>query len=150
TINGPWMQANLLKNKIDYGIAPIPSLNGKKPKPFVGTHGFIIRRSSPNRALAKEFVEKYLLTQKGIMALYQKDPRGPSRKDVLEELSKKDENLKQFMASAQNGVPMPNVPEMGVVWTAVGSALSLVLSGQEKPKEALTKAKAQIVSSLKK
>jgi len=149
TINGPWAIKDLKKSNIDYGISTIPTLNGSRPKPFVGTHGFIIRRSSQNKKLAKEFIENYLVSKEGILSLYEADPRGPSRKDVLEILSKKDNDLKEFMNSAKDGIPMPNVPEMSIVWNTMGNALKLMISGQLKAKEALAQAKKQILSSLK-
>ena len=97
TIDGPWAVKDLKNAGINFGVAPIPSLGGQTPKPFVGTHGFIIRRSSPNKELAKEFIEKYLVTKEGILTLYKEDPRGPSRTDALKILSKSDPLLGQFM-----------------------------------------------------
>jgi len=150
TIDGPWAVKDLKNAGINFGVAPIPTLGGKTPKPFVGTHGFIIRRSSPNKELAKEFIEKYLVTKEGILTLYKEDPRGPSRTDALEILSKKDPLLPQFIKSAANGIPMPNVPEMGVVWGAAGNALGLLTKGIVKPKEAMLQSVNQIKSSLSK
>lgn len=149
TIDGPWALAELKQNNINYGIAPIPTLNGKQPKPFVGTHGFIIRRSSKNKDLAKVLIEQYLVSKKGVLALYQADPRGPARADAIAELSKDNADLRQFMESAKVGVPMPNIPAMGAVWNAMGAALSLTVTGKEVPKKALEHAKTQILSQVK-
>jgi len=149
TIDGPWALNELKQNNVSYGIAPIPTLNGKQPRPFVGTHGFIIRRSSKNKDLAKVLIEQYLVSKKGILALYQADPRGPSRADAIAELSKDNVDLRQFMESAKNGVPMPNIPAMGAVWNAMGSALMLTITGKELPKKALEHAKTQILSQVK-
>ena len=150
TIDGPWAVKDLKNAGINFGISPIPTLGGEKPRPFVGTHGFIIRRSSSKKELAKEFIEKYLVTKEGILTLYKEDPRGPSRIDAMEELSKKDPLLRQFMKSAEVGIPMPNVPEMGVVWGAAGNALGLLTKGILSPKEAMTQSVKQIKSSLSK
>lgn len=149
TIDGPWALTELKQNNISYGIAPIPTLNGKQPRPFVGAHGFIIRRSSKNKDLAKVLIEQYLVSKKGIMALYEADPRGPARKDAIDELSKNNTDLKQFMESAKNGIPMPNIPAMGAVWNAMGAALSLTVTGKETPAKALEHAKTQILSQVK-
>lgn len=150
TIDGPWAVKDLKNAGINFGVAPIPTIGGETPRPFVGTHGFIIRRSSPNKELAKEFIEKYLVTKEGILTLYKEDPRGPSRTDALEILSKTDPLLGQFMKSASKGIPMPNVPEMGVVWGAAGNALGLLTKGIVGPKEAMTQSVNQIKSSLSK
>ena len=74
------------KAGIPFAVAPIPSIGGMTPRPFVGVHGFMIRRSSKKKDLAQEFVEKYLVSKKGVSLLYEMDPRGPSRYDVMKEL----------------------------------------------------------------
>lgn len=150
TIDGPWALNDLRKNKIDYGVAVIPTLNGKSPKPFVGAHGFIIRRSSKNKDLAKELIENYLVTKKGIMNMFKIDPRGPSRQDVIDIIGKKNKDLKAFIESAKRGIPMPNVPQMGAVWTSVGDALNFIISEKSTPKVALGQATKQISTSIKK
>jgi maltose/maltodextrin transport system substrate-binding protein len=149
TIDGPWAIKDLREANIDIGVAPIPTLGGMVPKPFVGTHGFIIRRSSKNKELAKEFIENYLVTKKGIHTLYKEDPRGPSRKDVMEELALSDDILNSFMDSAKNGLPMPNVPQMGAVWGSMGDALLLSVKGKVSPEKALGNAVNQIKTKIK-
>lgn len=149
TIDGPWAINDLKKAKINYGIAPIPTLNGNSPRPFVGTHGFMVRRSSQNKELAKELIEGYFMTKQGIETIYLADPRGPSRIDVIESLSMTNQDLRAFMQSAKYGVPMPNVPQMGAVWGAAGSALKLIVNQQSTPQEALEEAVQQIKNSIK-
>ncbi len=149
TIDGPWALKDLRKSGIDYGISVIPTFNGKTPRPFVGVHGFIIRRSSKNKDLAKELIENYLVNKSGALKLYKADPRGPSRKDVLAEL-KSDKDLQAFVESAKNGIPMPNVPAMSAVWSSVGSALQQIIQGKKDAAVALKTAQKQILSTLKK
>ncbi len=148
-IDGPWAINDLKSSGVNYGIATIPTLKGKQPRPFVGAHGFIIRRSSKNKELAKILIEEYLVSKKGVLALYHADPRGPARQDVLDELAKTNADLATFVKSAQQGMPMPNVPAMGAVWGAMGNAITLTLSGKEQPKKALEHAKTQILSKTK-
>ncbi len=149
TIDGPWSMTDLKKSGINFRVAPIPTLNGGRPKPFVGTHGFIVRRSSDKKALAKEFIENYLVTKAGIMTLYEIDPRGPSRMDVVKELEG-EVHLKQFLDSAASGVPMPNVPQMGAVWGAMSTALRFIINGEKKPRKSLHDAVEQIKASIAK
>ena len=149
TIDGPWAINDLKKAGIPFAVAPIPSIGGMTPRPFVGVHGFMIRRSSKKKDLAQEFVEKYLVSKKGVSLLYEMDPRGPSRYDVMKELGD-DPALSGFLKSAAKGLPMPNVPQMGAVWGAMGAALRHVISGKQGPPDALKNAKKQILSSLEK
>jgi maltose/maltodextrin transport system substrate-binding protein len=136
-IDGPWAIKDLNESRVNYGIAALPKFKGKVAKPFVGVHGFMVRRSSTNKLRAKEFIEKFLLSQKGITTFYKFDNRAPARIDVLTELSKSDPKVEILRRSAENGVAMPNIPQMGSVWTAMGKALSLSLEQKMPAKEAL-------------
>jgi hypothetical protein len=62
-ISGPWAWSNLIKSGIDFGVAPIPGVKGNLGRPFVGVSVAYLNRSSPNQDLAKEFIERYLLTE---------------------------------------------------------------------------------------
>ena len=149
TIDGPWSRLDLQKSGIDFGVAALPTFKGKVMRPFVGVHGFMIRRSSKQKDLAREFIENYLVSKSGIVQLYKADPRAPSRSDSLEEL-KSDRVLMEFVKSAKNGIPMPNVPQMGVVWSAMKGALSSITEGKQTAKSALTVAKSQIDEAISK
>jgi maltose/maltodextrin transport system substrate-binding protein len=136
-IDGPWAIKDLEAAKIPYGVAVLPTFKGKVAKPFVGVHGFMIRRSSDNKLRAKEFIEKYLMSKNGIKLFYKYDNRAPARVDVLNELGAQDPNLEVLKKSAENGVAMPNIPQMSSVWSAMGKALSLSLEQKMPAKESL-------------
>ncbi|MEL6425614.1 MAG: maltose/maltodextrin ABC transporter substrate-binding protein MalE, partial [Pseudomonadota bacterium] len=61
-INGPWAWSNLEASGIDFGVAPIPSVDGAPSKAFVGVLSAAVNAASPNKDLAIEFIENYLLT----------------------------------------------------------------------------------------
>ncbi len=65
TINGPWAWSNIDKSKVNYGVTLLPTFKGKPSKPFVGVLSAGINAASPNKELAKEFLENYLLTDEG-------------------------------------------------------------------------------------
>ena len=145
-INGPWSWDNLRKAKIDFGVAKIPLVDGKTPRPFVGVKGAMINKASPNRDLAVEFIENYMLTPKGLKAINEAEAIGaPASKAYFAEL-KSDPNIAATMASAQDGYPMPNNPEMGRFWSAMVSALGNVMDGRQKPKEAMDAAAKRILA----
>ena len=56
-ITGPWAWDNARKSKIDFGVAPIPTVQGKPSRPFVGVLGWHDHRCQPEQGGAKEFVE---------------------------------------------------------------------------------------------
>lgn len=150
TIDGPWAMSELNSIKLNYGISVLPTIAGMSPHPFVGTQGFMIRRSSLNKDLAKEFIEKYLLTQKAVSVFYEHDPRIPARIDVLKALSQTQPYLEIFRQSVENGHPMPNIPEMGSIWGGMGKALSLMIDQNLSSAESLNIGVKQIRNELKK
>ena len=143
-INGAWSWDNLKKSKINFGVAKIPTVAGKKAAPFVGVIGAMISKASPNRDVAVEFIENYMLAVKGLKMINDDVPLGtPASKTLFAEL-KNDPNIQATMASAQDGAPMPNNPEMGRFWSSMGSALQNLTEGRQAPKEALDAAATRI------
>ena len=143
-INGPWSWDNLKKSNIDFGVAKIPTVAGKKAAPFVGVLGAMLNKSTPNRDVAVEFIENYMLSVKGLKTINDDVPLGtPASKALFAEL-KSNPNIQATMASAQDGSPMPNNPEMGRFWSSMASALGNVADGRQTPKEALDSAATRI------
>ena len=145
-INGPWAWANLRKSKIDFGVAPIPSINGKPSKPFIGVLGGMINRASPNKDLAVEFLEHYVLTMKGLKTLDDDVSLGvPAHKRFYRKRAS-DPLIQATMKNIRQGVLMPSLPEMGRYWSAMASALQNVTSGRQPAKEALDNAAQRVKS----
>lgn len=145
-INGPWAWDNLKKSKINFGVAKIPTVAGKKAAPFVGVMGAMINKSSPNRDIAVEFIENHMLSVAGLKAINDDVPLGtPASKAFFNQL-KSDPNIQATMASAQDGAPMPNIPEMGRFWSSMASALQNMTEGRQSPKEALDAAAKRITA----
>jgi maltose/maltodextrin transport system substrate-binding protein len=145
-INGPWSWDNLKKANIDFGVAKIPTVAGKKAAPFVGVLGAMINKSTPNRDVAVEFIENHMLSAKGLKTINDDVPLGtPASKNFFADL-KNDPKIQATMASAQDGAPMPNNPEMGRFWSSMQSALGNVVDGRQTPKEALDGAASRITA----
>ena len=143
-INGPWSWDNLKKANIDFGVAKIPTVGGKKAAPFVGVLGAMISKASPNRDVAVEFIENYMLSVEGLKQINSDVPLGtPASKALFAEL-KSNPNIQATMASAQDGSPMPNNPEMGRFWASMQSALQNMTEGHQSAKEALDAAAKRI------
>jgi maltose/maltodextrin transport system substrate-binding protein len=149
-IDGPWTLATLNQSGLDFEVSVIPTLRGKKARPFVGTHGFMIRRSSPNKALSLELIERYFMSKEGVAEIYREDPRAPTRADSLEQLrsdlsEKEIRQLEGFMLNAQQGIPMPNIPQMGAIWPAMGEALEFMIQNNEEPEKSLRNASVKLI-----
>ncbi|GAA5214976.1 maltose/maltodextrin ABC transporter substrate-binding protein MalE [Corallincola platygyrae] len=144
-INGPWAWSNIKKSGINYGVTYIPSVNGSAAKPFVGVLAGAVNAASPNKDLAVEFLENYLLTVDGLKMVNDDVPLGAvAFKEYMKQLAK-DPNIAATFANAQAGEPMPNVAAMGKFWSAMATALSNVTSGRQTVDKALDGAAKRIV-----
>jgi len=144
SINGPWSWNNLKKSKIDFGVAPYPKVDGKQGGSFVGVLGAMISTASPNKELANEFLENYLLSLDGLRAMNAAVPLGvPANKAFFDEL-KADPLIAGTMDAARSGSLMPNNPEMSRFWTVMLAALQNITQGRETVKEGLDRAAKRI------
>jgi maltose/maltodextrin transport system substrate-binding protein len=144
-ISGPWAWDNVQKAKIHWGVAKLPTVGGRKASPFVGVMGAMITKASPNVDVAKEFIENWMLSPKGLAAINDDVAIGtPASKSAFAKM-KSNPNIKVSMASAQDGVIMPNNPQMGRFWAAMVSALTNMTEGRQTPKEALDAAAKRIL-----
>ncbi len=137
-VNGPWSWANLHKGGVDFGVAPVPGVDGNPGKPFVGVFSALINRSSPNKDLAVLFLETYVITTDGLKKIDADAPLGvPSVEVLAEEMSAKSELIKGTYENAKNGVVMPNIPQMGRFWTSMEAAFKIATSGNASPEAAI-------------
>jgi maltose/maltodextrin transport system substrate-binding protein len=141
-ISGPWSWANLRKSGIDFGLAQVPGVAGNPGKPFVGVLTAMINRSTPNADLAAQFIEKYVCTPDGLKTIDADVPIGvPALKSLYDEMAAKNPLVKVTYENSQNGVVMPNIPEMGKFWSSMASAFQIATDGQASPEAALADAK---------
>lgn len=143
-ISGPWAWENLRKSKIDFGVAPIPSIGGKPGKVFIGVQGAMINRASNNKQAAVEFIENYLLTLDGLKTLDKDVSVGVTAHKEFFKTRTGDPLIVATMANIKTGNLMPSLPEMGKFWSAMASALGNITQGRQKPKEALDAAAQRI------
>jgi maltose/maltodextrin transport system substrate-binding protein len=142
-ISGPWAWANLAKSGIDFGLAPIPGVDGNPGRPFVGVSVAYLNRSSPNQDLAREFLVHCMLTEEGITAMDHGKPIGiPALISMEESMVKNDPLLRELKVCVDGGEVMPNIPQMGRFFSSVGTALQIATQGRASPEAALQEAAA--------
>lgn len=144
-LNGPWSWAGYKNAGIDVGVAPIPSVAGKASKPFVGVFAFAINAASPNKDLAKELIENYILTDESLEIWNKTGQLGALADISAGEKQGSDPAIAATIANVAIGVPMPSNPEMGAFWSAMGPALSNITSGTQDVKPALDDAAKRIL-----
>ncbi|BAS27047.1 sugar ABC transporter substrate-binding protein [Limnochorda pilosa] len=146
-LTGPWEIVNARNAGIPYGVAKIPSIDGNVARPFVGVQGFMVNAFSPNKLLAMEFLQQYVMTKEGQLAIWEHDPRVPAHREAFEAVAE-DPDIAAFGASAADGIPMPNIPEMAVVWSALNDAMTFITNGEQSPEEAMAVAARQIRNAI--
>jgi len=144
TIDGPWAWSNLDKSKINYGVTLLPTFKGKPSKPFVGVLTAGINAASPNKELAKEFLENYLITDEGLAVVNKDKPLGAVALKSYQQQLEKDPRIAATMANSKNGEIMPNVPQMSAFWYAERSAIINAVNGRQTVQQALKDVEARI------
>lgn len=145
-INGPWAWSNLKTSGIDFAVAPIPSVGGNPSKSFVGVLAATINAASPNQDIAREFIENYLLADDGLKMINDDVPLGAVASVSFSKQVEGDPNIAATLVNAQNGVPMPAIPEMGKFWAAMAPALTSITNGQSSVEDALKGAETRILA----
>ncbi len=144
-ISGPWAWSNLIQKGIDFGLSSVPGVDGKIGRPFVGVSVAYLNRSSPNQDLAREFIERYMLTDEGLIAMNNAKALGvPALVSVYNKLSVNDVHLRQLKTSVDFGEIMPNVPQMGQFFSTMAAALQLAIDGRLSASAALQQAEGNL------
>jgi maltose/maltodextrin transport system substrate-binding protein len=144
-LNGPWSWGGYKGAGLDIGVAAIPSVNGQPSKPFIGVFAWAINAASPNKDLAKELIESYILTDENLAVWNASGQLGALADISAGEAQGSDPLVAATLENAAIGVPMPSNPEMGAFWSAMGPALSNITSGTQDVKPALDDAAKRIL-----
>jgi maltose-binding protein MalE len=136
---GPWALDRIRASGVPYAVAPFFPDDGA---PFLGVQGFMINPFSENVLLAQAFLTEFVATEELMQLLYETGLRPSALKSVLETTD--DPDLKAMGLAGANAMPMPNIPEMGSVWSAADNGITLAVTGQQTPEEAMTDAANQV------
>jgi maltose/maltodextrin transport system substrate-binding protein len=144
-ISGPWAWSNLIRRGIEFGVAPVPGVNGKPGRPFVGVMVAYVNRSSPNHDLVKEFLEHYLFTEEGLTAMNRGKPLGiPALISLYNSMARDNRRLQQLKTCVDYGEVMPNVPQMSRFFSAMSAALQIATEGRASAQASLQEAAANM------
>lgn len=136
---GPWALDRIRASGVPYAVAESFPDNGA---PFLGVQGFMINPFSENVLLAQAFLTEFVATEETMQLLYETGLRPSAFKAVLETTD--DPDLKAMGLAGANAMPMPNIPEMGSVWSAADNGITLAVTGEQTPEEAMTDAAEQV------
>ena len=136
TIAGPWFIPTVRASGIDVGIAPMPVVDetGLALAPYSGIQGVHVIKARFNKnADAIKTVLKALQKPEIMIALSKASGCAPAMEVCYEDPSvRSDELIMAMRETAENAYPMPNIPEMDVMWTVAGNLLTDVnMSGKD-------------------
>lgn len=129
TIGGPWLVPGIKEAGIDLGIAPMPVLpNGTSLTPFSGVQGVhVLKHAAETKKEALAEVLKVLGSKETGVALANAASCAPANSKAYEDASvSEDQMIMALKTMANNVVPMPNIPEMDVMWSVTDDLLAAV------------------------
>jgi len=148
-INGPWFVGDIDK-KINYALAPLPMLDAaKKPmRPWMTIEGAYVAASSTKKELAYELA-KFLTSEEAGLVLAIEGRQLHTNKAVYNNPKVSgDPVLKAFRDQLENAEPMPNRPEMTMVWSPATTAMNKIVKGNASVEAALKEAAGTINDSI--
>ncbi len=150
--SGPWFLEEV-SPKIQYGLAMLPTIDeagGKPMRPWMTVEGVYIAAPSKHKEQAFEFA-KYLTDAAATKVLALEGSQSPANKLVYNDPQiAANAVLKAFRNQVDVAVPMPNVPEMTLMWSPVTTAMNAIVQKASSPKAALDKAQADVVAGITK
>src|SRR4051794_36125578 len=149
-LSGPWFLGEIDKG-VDYGLAPLPTISeaGNKPmRPWITVEGVYVAAPSKNKDAAYELV-KYLTDVPAAKVLALEGRQTPANKGVYADPQvANDPILKAFRQQVDVAVPMPNLPEMSMVWTPATTAMNVIVKKAATPKAALDQAQKEVLERI--
>ena len=147
--SGPWFLGEIAKG-VDYGVTTLPVLGeagGKPMRPWITVEGAYVAAPSRNKEAAFDFV-KYLTDVDAARILALEGRQSPANARVYQDPKvASDPILAAFRKQVEVAIPMPNLPEMTMVWSPATTAMNTVIRGTS-PKAALDRAQQQVVQQI--
>ncbi|WMC94083.1 extracellular solute-binding protein [Kineothrix sp. MB12-C1] len=145
TIAGPWMIPTVRERGMDAGVAAMPVIEetGRPISPYMGVQGIqVLKHAAQNKKEAVEKVLRQVMDAELGAELAGASGCAPANKACYDmEAVTSDEVVMAMKETAEHAVPMPNLPEMDVMWTVAGNLLTDInMSGKDVTESA---AKAQ-------
>src|SRR6476659_893420 len=144
--SGPWFLGEIAKG-VDYALAPLPTIveaGGKPMRPWITVEGVYVAAPSKNKDAAYEFA-KYLTDVGAGKVLALEGRQTPANKTVYSDPKVSgDPVLAAFRKQVEVAIPMPNVPEMTMVWSPATTAMNTITKGAATPKAAMDAAQKEV------
>jgi len=151
TIGGPWLVPDIKAAKIDLGIAPMPIVNttGKPLTPYSGVQGICVLKTAESKKAAVTAVLKQLLKTDIGISLAKTANCAPANSKCYDNADVSgNEMINAMKKTAESVVPMPNIPEMDVMWTVTEGMLAAINKNNGDIKTQCVKAQKDALSKI--
>ena len=156
TIAGPWLIPTVRENGMDVGVASMPVIDetGIPISPYMGVQGIqVLKHAAENKKDAVEQVLRALMDPEIEVELAKASGCAPANESCYEMAEvTSDEVVMAMKETAEYAVPMPNIPEMDVMWTVAGNLLTDInMSGKdiEESAEAAQQEALQLIETMR-
>lgn len=144
--SGPWFLGEIAKN-INYGLAPLPTIDeagGKPMRPWMTVEGVYVAGPSKHKDQAYDFA-MYLTDLPSAKIMAVEGRQTPANKAVYNDAQVAgDPVLSAFRKQVEVAIPMPNLPEMTMVWSPATTAMNTITHKTALPKAALDLAQKEL------
>lgn len=137
-IDGPWAVEGRKTAGVNFGVAKLPVLqDGKQQSSFSGIRALFVSAYSKYPNAAQLFADM-ATSQDMLLKRFQTTSQIPPMLALMDAPEiKGNEFVAPFLEQAQFAVPMPSIPQMGLVWTPYGAAFASMWNDNVKAEEAL-------------
>lgn len=145
-IDGSWALSTIRGSGVDYGVAPIPVLPDATgaPRPLSTVQAIVVssQTSHPSEAIG---LANHIAGPESALTLYQAWGKIPVRYELLRSSQFADTtDARAWRDQVARSLPLPNIPELGYVWSPWEQALEEAVPGYRPVQEALDQAVEQI------
>lgn len=147
-INGPWTIFDYRNAGVDFGVAPLPEIDGKPMTSFSGVKAYYVNAFTPYPNASK-MLAAFLSSEESQMINFEMNGTLPADKNVAANPTLlADPISKAFLKQFNHSTPMPSLPAMDSVWGPISSAVTDIWDGGKDVKSSLDNAANQIKESL--
>jgi arabinogalactan oligomer/maltooligosaccharide transport system substrate-binding protein len=144
--SGPWFLGEIAEG-IDYKLAQLPTIDeagGQPMRPWITVEGVFMTATSENKEAAYDF-QTYITDFPAAKVLALEGRQTPSNLKVYEdEAVAADPILGVFRQQVEVSVPMPNIPEMTMVWSPATTAMNVITRKSATPEAAMNVAQKEV------
>lgn len=116
-VSSPFSLSSLKENLGDkVGLHILPTINGKKERPFSGYKDYVVSRYSKHPSLAQEFANYLVSADEQLWRLSKLEYLPTRSSDDIKEYIASDPFAKVYEESYGDSMPMPNIDAMANFW----------------------------------